>query len=116
MPKWHFSKPRIPNRAVVIAIAALAVPFLDTTFYSANPDPVSSLLWLLALVPAFLLSYYRGWQGIATSLAAGMALLSVSICILLLRGVEVSHELTLPVVAFYIGIALAAGWLSERLH
>lgn len=116
MPEWHFSKPRIPIRALVLATAALAVPFLDTTFYSTTPDPVSALLWLLALVPAFLLAYYRGWQGIATSLAAGMAVLSVSICILLLRGSEVSHELLLPVVASYITIALMVGWLSELLH
>ena len=116
MPQWHFSKPRIPVRAVVIAIAALAVPFVDSTFYSATSDPVSALLWLLALVPAFMLAYYRGWQGIATALAAGMAVLSISICILLVRGSDVNHDLLLPVVASYIGIALAAGWLSELLH
>lgn len=116
MPQWHFSKPRIPIRAAVITVAALAVPFVDSTFYASSPDPASALLWLLALVPAFLLAYYRGWRGIATSLAAGMAVLSVSVAILLIRGSTVDHELLLPVVASYITIALAIGWLSDLLH
>ncbi|MGQ0562501.1 MAG: GGDEF domain-containing protein [Gemmatimonadota bacterium] len=116
MPSWHFSKPRIPLRAVVLAIAALAVPFIDTTFRSTSSDPGSPLLWLLALVPAFLLAYYRGWQGVATALAAGMAVLSTSVCVALLRGTQLREDLLLPVLACYIAIALAVGFLSELLH
>jgi diguanylate cyclase (GGDEF)-like protein len=116
MPQWHFSKPRIPLRAVAIAAAALAVPFIDTSFgYSSSQDS-SSLLWLLALVPAFLLAYYRGWRGVATALAAGMALLVIAICIALLRNGELKDTLLLPVVSAYILIGLAAGFLSEQLH
>jgi diguanylate cyclase (GGDEF)-like protein len=116
MPKWHFSKPRIPTRAVIISIAALGVPFLDTTFATADSDPEHVLLWLLALVPAFLLAYYRGWQGVATALAAGMAVLTVATCILVYRGIGFSQDLLLPVVGSYIAITLAIGWLSQRLH
>ena len=98
MPEWHFSKPRIPTRAVIISIAALGVPFLDTTF-SADSDPVRALLWLLALVPAFLLAYYRGWQGVATALAAGMAVLTLATCIVVYRGSGFPDDVLLPVVA-----------------
>ena len=114
MPRWHFSKPRIPYRAVVIAAAALAVPFVDTSFGGSADS--SSLLWLLALVPAFLLAYYRGWRGVATALAAGMALLTIAICITLLRNGRLEDRLLLPVIAAYIAIALAVGFLSELLH
>ena len=115
MPRWHFSKPRIPLRAVVIAAGALVVPFIDTSFGTTSSD-ASSLLWLLALVPAFLLAYYRGWQGVATALAAGMALLTVAICIALLRNGVLQDALLLPVITAYIMIALATGFLSEALH
>lgn len=116
MPQWHFSKPRIPLRAVAISAAALVVPFLDTTFSLTGAEPASALLWLLALVPAFLLAYYRGWQGVATALAFGMAALSVSVSVVLLRGASWPDSLLLPVIAAYIATALGAGWLSEALH
>ena len=116
MPKWHFSKPMIPARAIAIAIAALVIPFVDTGFRAAETGGASTLLWLLALIPAFLLAYYRGWRGVATALAGGMAVLTAAICIFLLRGSDLRPEIMLPVLAAYIGIALAAGWLSERLH
>lgn len=47
-------------------------------FFPQGLADYGTLLWLLALVPAFLLAYYRGWQGAATALAAGMATLSPS--------------------------------------
>lgn len=103
-------------RAVIISIAALAVPFSDTSFSAEHTDPISSLLWLLALVPAFLLAYYRGWRGVATALAAGMAALSTAVSIMAARGLEINQQWLLPVVASYVAIALATGWLSEALH
>jgi diguanylate cyclase (GGDEF)-like protein len=116
MPDWNFSKPRIPLRAVIISVAALAVPFIDTTLNPADQTGASALLWLLALVPAFLLAYYRGWQGVATSLAAGMAVLALAICVVTVRGGVLPQEMVLPVIVAYIIIALATGWLSEMLH
>lgn len=116
MAEWHFSKPRIPARAVFIATAALAVPFVDTSFSTDTTTPGSALLWLLALVPAFLLAFYRGWNGAATALAAGMALLTGAVCIALYRGAELSAAVLLPVTAVFIVIALATGALSELLH
>ena len=116
MPNWYFSKPRIPLRAAILAGAALVVPFVDTTFRTGETSPNSALLWLLALVPAFLLAYYRGWRGVATALAAGMVVLTCAVCIAITRGSELRPDLLLPVIAIYIAIALATGWLSERLH
>jgi diguanylate cyclase (GGDEF)-like protein len=116
MPTWHFSKPRIPVRAVIIAIAALIVPFVETTFRGTETTS-SGLLWLLALIPAFLLAYYRGWRGVATALAAGMAVLTLAVCIVSLQGEpDLRPEVLLPVTTAYIVIALAAGALSERMH
>lgn len=70
--------PRVPLRALVLSIVALAVPVVATLWVSDSLGDYDALLWLLALVPAFLLAYYRGWRGVATALAAGMAALAVT--------------------------------------
>src|SRR5687768_17223402 len=107
MANWHFSKPRIPLRAVIISIAALAVPFLATQ-WSADPT-VSILVWLVALIPAFLLAYYRGWQGTATAFAAAMATLASSNVVLLMRGGTINEMVLLVVITAFIGVALGLG-------
>jgi diguanylate cyclase (GGDEF)-like protein len=114
MPTWHFSKPRIPARALVISSGALAVPFAAAQW--ASDASVSALVWLVALIPAFLLSYYRGWRGVATALAAAMATLAISNVVLTMRGVALNELLLLGVISLYIAICLGIGWLSEALH
>jgi hypothetical protein len=34
------------------------------------------VVWLLLLVPAFLLAFVRGWRGISTALAIGLFLIA----------------------------------------
>jgi diguanylate cyclase (GGDEF)-like protein len=114
MPTWHFSKPRIPVRAVILSVAALAVPFAASQ-WAADADS-TPLVWLMALVPAFLLAYYRGWGGVATALAAAMATLALSNVVLILRGASINELILFGVISFYIAICLAVGWLSESLH
>ena len=75
------------------------------------------LLWLTAVVPAFLLAYYRGWRGAATALAAGMAALSLTQAYLLASGHAVADPLLLfGVVAFFIVLSLAGGLAMDHLH
>jgi diguanylate cyclase (GGDEF)-like protein len=114
MPTWHFSKPRIPVRAVILSVAALAVPFAASQW--AVDATVTPLVWLVALVPAFLLAYYRGWGGVATALAAAMATLALSNVVLILRGATIDELVLFGVISLYIAICLAVGWLSESLH
>jgi len=71
-------RPGVPPRAVAISTAALGVPMFAAL---AAPDALGQygpLLWLLALIPAFLLAYHRGWRGTATALAMGMVSLTVT--------------------------------------
>ena len=114
MPTWHFSKPRIPVRAVILSVAALAVPFAASQW--AVDASATPLVWLVALVPAFLLAYYRGWGGVATALAAAMATLASSNVVLILRGITLDELLLFGVISLYIAICLGVGWLSEALH
>lgn len=109
--------PRIPARAVVISLGALAVPVASTLGLRADPYLSEMLLWLLALVPAFLLAYYRGWRGVATALAAGMVTLVATHIVLLAQGETIDNwRLLLGVVTSYTGIALGIGAVTDRLH
>jgi diguanylate cyclase (GGDEF)-like protein len=75
------------------------------------------LLWLLALVPAFLLSYYRGWRGVAVAMASGMVALTATNLALLLADRQIGNwPLLFGVVGSYVGIGLALGVVSELLH
>lgn len=108
---------RVPHRALVLAGGALAVPLLGTTFFRGALGDQEPLLWLLALVPAFLLAYYRGWRGASVALAAGMAALAIAHpSALWLGGGLSASPLLVGVVAAFIFSALGAGWTSELLH
>ena len=100
---------------MILSVAALLVPVAALLLFPESLGEQGPLLWLLALVPAFLLAYYRSWRGEATALAAGMATLSTTqvVSLWLGRGVP---DLLLGVVVVYVGVALGIGWLAEFLH
>lgn len=98
-------------------MAALAVPVGATVFFPDVFGENDILLWLCALIPAFLLAYYRGWQGASVALAGGMAVLSVTQAAVTGFGREIDNwPLLLGVIAAYIGISLGIGVVSEVLH
>jgi diguanylate cyclase (GGDEF)-like protein len=108
---------QVPRRALLTSLAALAVPV-----YASVSDPGAAgeyeiLFWLLALVPAFLLAYHRGWRGATLALAVGMGLLALTQAWVAAEGRGVtSWPLLLVVVATSVAIALGVGWISELLH
>lgn len=106
---------RVPPRALGVSLFALAVPVVGSLRAPGAYEDHAALLWLLALVPAFLLAYHRGWKGVATALAAGMAALSLTQAVALGLGREMPDLLAAVVVA-YLGIALAVGWLAESFR
>lgn len=107
----------IPARALLLSGAALLVPVLAATAFRTSVGPDGVLLWLTALVPAFLLAYYRGWRGAAAALAAGMAVLSVTHVAIVYFGLPTPDwSLLAGVVVAYVIICLGIGWLSEILH
>lgn len=116
-PTWHFGRPEIPARSIALCAAALAVPVIAQIAFAQSAGEHEMLLWLLAVVPAFLLAYYRGWRGAATALAGGMAALSLTQLYLLLTGHALEDRLLLLlVVAFFILLSLVGGWVMDLLH
>ncbi len=108
----------IPMRALLLSFAALAVPIVAAVFlpdWSGNDTGL--LVWMTALVPAFLLTYYRGWAGASLALAMGMAALALTQTALLLAGVRLTDwALLAGIVVVYIGTCLGIGWLTELLQ
>lgn len=108
---------RVPARALALSAAALAVPVVATSLSAGALGEQEPLLWLLALVPGFLLAYYRGWRGASVALAAGMAALAVAHAVSLSRGHGLTESpLLFGVMAAFIVSVLGAGWTAELLH
>lgn len=109
-----FHRP-VPLRALAISVAALLVPVLGALRFPEELGEYGAFLWLLMLVPAFLLAYHKGWRGAATALAVGMATLSVTQAVALWVQVPIP-DILVGVVAAYIGTVLGVGWMAEGLH
>jgi diguanylate cyclase (GGDEF)-like protein len=108
----------VPPRALAISVAALAVP-AAVVFW--HPDWTSSglgmLIWLTALIPAFLLSYYRGWQGVAVALAGGMAVITATqVSVTVFEIVEPNWTLLGIIVGVYLAVSIGIATLGEALR
>lgn len=107
--------PNMQMRALLLSLAALLVPVIGAFAFPDSARQYEALLWLLALVPAFLLAYQRGWRGVATALALGMATVSVTYAVTAALGRGVPDMLP-GVIVFYLAITFAIGILAERMH
>jgi diguanylate cyclase (GGDEF)-like protein len=107
---------QLPLSVAILSTGALMVPLAGTLMLPDAAAENQLLLWLLALVPAFLLAYYRGWRGAATSLAFGMVALSLGqVRYAVLAREPQQWELYLGLTGSYILVSLAFGYLSEML-
>ncbi|MGD8277091.1 MAG: GGDEF domain-containing protein [Gemmatimonadota bacterium] len=116
-PVWYLGRPAVPRRAVLLSIVALIIPIGATLVVPDATEEYQVLVWLLLLVPAFLLAYFRGWRGIAAALALGMAAMAVVQALLAIWGYAPTHPaLMIGVSVSYVLIALGIGFLSDQLH
>ncbi len=104
-------------RALAISAGALAIPLLAL---GTQPGWLQSggalLVWLPALVPAFLLTYYRGWRGGSLALAAGMATLTLAQVEVTVLGVPAPRwDYLMVVVLLLVAVSLGSGVVTELL-
>jgi len=110
----------LPNAAV--RIIALSLAALMGALVAAMLAPESAarfeiLLWLLAITPAFLLSYYRGWSAVATALAGCMvALVAIQFAATAMGRDVQDWGLVLRILLVFLGTSVGVGWLSELLY
>lgn len=116
-PVWYLGRPAVPRRAVLLSIVALIIPIGATLVVPDATEEYQVLVWLLLLVPAFLLAYFRGWRGVAAALALGMVVMAAVQVLLAVWGYSPSHTaLMIGVTVAYVLIALGIGFLSDQLH
>ncbi len=104
-----------PPRALLISLAALAIPVAGAFWVPGALQDYEALSWMLAVVPAFLLAYYKAWRGAAVALASAMAVVSVTYAVTQALG-RPMPDLILAVVVIMIAVSLGIGALAERLH
>jgi diguanylate cyclase (GGDEF)-like protein len=107
----------VPPRALAISLLALAVPLTATAVLPSWFESEGMLLaFLPVLLPAFLLSYYKGWKGASLALAAGMATLALSQAEILALDVATPRwDWIFLMVTMLVVVSLGSGWLAERL-
>jgi diguanylate cyclase (GGDEF)-like protein/PAS domain S-box-containing protein len=101
-------------RALLLSVIAAAIPIAGVFLFPETMADYEALMWLLLLVPAFLWSYERGWSGIATALAFGMAALTTTYVIAEYQGIAIP-DLLFAVVVLYVGITLGIGLFREEV-
>lgn len=110
----------LPNAAVRVLALSLAALMGALMAAMLAPDTAARfeiLLWLLAITPAFLLSYYRGWSAVATALAGCMVALVVIQFTATALGRDVENwGLVLRILLVFLGTSVGVGWLSELLY
>lgn len=106
-----------PSRAITLSLACLLVAVGVSLTDSDALVRYSSFVWILAILPVFLLSYYRGWKGAAAAAALGMiALVAVEVVVLQTRGGAVDWWLLATATALLVPITIGSGLLSEMLR
>jgi signal transduction histidine kinase len=85
-------------------------------FIPAAEVPYRDLVWLLTLVPAFLLSFQFGLRGAAAGLVMGTVLFIGVQFLVTVNLNPADWRITLPIYVAYGAIAISVGWLSEQLH
>jgi len=111
------SKRDVPRSALLVSVLALGTAATGNIFFPEQLENYFALLWLLALIPPFLLAYYKGWEGATLALSIGMVLLvGVEVGGSYLANREVRWWVVSGVIVILITVSLGAGVISERLH
>ncbi len=111
------SSGEVPPHALLISLLAFLVTGIVSYMWPSSLTDSSSLIWLLALIPPFLLAYHKSWRGAAAGIAGSMMLLvGIQIVVVTMLGNVVDWRLTGGLTVLLIVVSLAAGCLAEAFH
>ncbi|HKJ92574.1 MAG TPA: diguanylate cyclase [Longimicrobiales bacterium] len=108
----------VPPIALLLSLLCLSVPVVASSLFPTwTFEDEGILVWILALMPAFLLSYYHGWRGASVALAGSMAAFSIAQVLALLTGVGMPPAgVMIGSIMVLVTVSLGTGWLSARLR
>ena len=109
-------RPPLPRRWWLYCAVAYLAPSVVLALVPADEVPYRDLVWLLTLVPAYLLSLHYGMRGAVAGLVMGTVLFTSIQLLVALRLDAEDWRITVPIYAAYGTIAISVGWLSQQLH
>jgi len=109
-------RPPLPPRFGLYCAVAFLAPSLMLQLVPASVVPYRDLVWLVTLLPAFLLSLHYGMRGAVAGLLMGTVLFTTIQLLVALRHEPEDWRITVPIYTAYGAIAISVGWLSQRLH
>jgi signal transduction histidine kinase len=92
------------------------MPVLVQIALPEDPGLSDELVWLVTLVPAFLLSLHYGLRGAVASLIGGTLLFIIVQMIIAFNLTPDDWRITVPIYIAYGSLSISVGWLSEQLH
>lgn len=109
-------RPPLPRRFGLYCVVAYLSPSLMLQFVPAAVVPYRDLVWLVTLVPAYLLSLHYGMRGAVAGLAMGTTLFTAVQFFVAWNLDAEDWRVTVPIYIAYGAVAISVGWLSEQLH
>ncbi len=116
-PRLPLDRARIPARVLALTAAGLLAALFGTLLVPGSWLQYAFLLWLGALLPPFLLAYYRGLSGAAIGFLLGItALAGAQVLALTLGFTPPRWPLFVVVAMALVLVAGATGIVAELLH
>lgn len=109
-------RPPLSARFWLYTAAAYLMPVLVQIALPEDPGLSDELVWLVTLVPAFLLSLHYGLRGAVASLVGGTLLFVIVQTIIAVNFTPDDWRITVPIYIAYGSLSISVGWLSEQLH
>ena len=108
-------RPPLAARYWFYAAVAYLIPVVAQIVFPNDPA-LTELVWLITLVPAFLLSLHYGLRGALAALTIGTSLFIVAQLVVATNFTPDDWRVTVPTFIAYGVLAISVGWLSEELH
>jgi signal transduction histidine kinase len=115
-PQAMAHRPPLHRRFWAYSTIAYLAPVLVQVVWPEHSSVGDELVWLITLVPAFLLALHYGLRGALAGLLLGTALFVAVQTVLALNFTPDDWRITLPIWIAYGTLAASVGWLSEELH
>jgi diguanylate cyclase (GGDEF)-like protein len=107
----------VPPRALGLSVLSFVAAGAVSVFARDEISQYSSIVWILAIVPVFMLSYYKGWKGAAAAAGGAMAVLAgLEVFVIRVGGNQVDWWLVAAPVLLFAPVTIGSGALSELLH
>jgi len=115
-PEAMAHRPPLRARFWLYSAIAYLAPVILQVAWPGRGSVGDELVWLVTLVPAFLLALHYGLRGALAGLVLGTVLFVVVQVVLAVNFVPDDWHITLPILIAYGTLAISVGWLSEELH